>query len=212
MFMARVMAPDLKLININSLPKKSRITSPLKTNPDHSKVMEVTPMKDIKVINTAATPTESNNKVMVDSSLLMANSSLLMASSSLLMASSSLLMGISRDLMANRPVTVRAMDQTVDTRVKATVVNPMVDMARDPTIRDTVDHKVATVALLDTVATDNNNVVMADTVVTASLNNVAMAVTDKVMDSHFLVTVNPSAAMVVNHMAAPEVAIGEKSE
>ena len=172
----------------------------------------MTPIKDIKVINTVATPTDSNNKVMVDRSLLM--------------ASSSLLMGISRDLMANMPVTVRAMDQTVDTRVKATVVNPMVDMARDPTIRDTVDHKVAmaaTVALLDTVATDNNNVVMADTVVTASLNNVAMAVTDKVMDSHFLVTVNPSAAMVVNpmaapeamvvnHKAAPEVDIGEKSE
>ena len=161
-------------------------------------------MKDIKVINTAATPMESNNKVMVNSSLLIASSSLLMV--------------ISRDLMANRPVTIRAMaamDQTVDTRVKATVVNPMVDMVRDPTIRDTVDHKVAmaaTVALLDTVATDNNNVVMAETVVTASLNNVAMAVTDKVMDSHFLATVNPSAAMVVSHMEAPEVAIGEKSE
>lgn len=202
--MARVMAPDLKLINISSLPKKSRITFPLKTNPDNSQVMEVTPMKDIKATNTAATPMESNNKVMVNSSLLIASSSLLMA--------------ISRDLMANRPVTIRAMaamDQTVDTRVKATVVNPMVDMVRVPTIRDTVDHKVAmaaTVALLDTVATDNNNVVMADTVVTASLNNVAMAVTDKVMDSHFLATVNPSAAMVVSHMAAPEVAIREKSE
>ena len=216
MFMDRVMAPDLKLTNISLLLRKSSLTSPLKTNLDSTKVMEVTPMMDIKVINTAAAPTEDNNKDMLKSSLLM-------------VISRDHLTAI-RDLTANRPVTIRAMDQTVATmvtRVKATVVNPMVDMARDPTIRDTVDHKVAmaaTVALLDTVATDNN-VAMEDTeatVVTASHNKVAMAI-DNPMDSLFLATVNPSAAMVVNpmaapeamvvnHTAAPEVDIGEKSE